>query len=83
MLSHLEVDNEDEGVVVLDFLHGGFSGERIANDGISVHAIAVRHALPNNEKKKRKRKRRRRRGRRRGNHINYNNSFNYISIYKF
>ena len=45
-LSHLEVDDEDEGVVIFNLLHGGLSRQRIANDGISIHAISVRRALP-------------------------------------
>jgi len=38
----LKIDDEDEGVVVLDLLHGGFGGERVADDRIGVHAISVR-----------------------------------------
>ena len=45
-LSYLEVDDEDEGVVIFNLLHGGLSRQRIANDGISIHAISVRRALP-------------------------------------
>merc|ERR1711911_563456 len=41
----LEVDDEDEGVVIFNLLHGGLSRQRIANDGISVHAISVGRAL--------------------------------------
>jgi len=41
----LKIDDEDEGVVVLDLLHGGFGGERITDDGVGVHAIAVRRRI--------------------------------------
>ena len=47
---YLEVDDENEGVVVLNFLHRRLSREGIADDRIGVHAISVGRALPVKEK---------------------------------
>jgi len=41
----LEVDDENEGVVILNFLHRRLSREGIADDRIGVHAISFRRAL--------------------------------------
>lgn len=41
VLVGLDVDNEGQGVVLLNLLHGGLSVERVANDAVLVHARKV------------------------------------------
>ena len=38
MLVSLDVDDENESVVVFDFLHRGFSGQRVLDDVVSIHS---------------------------------------------
>ena len=39
MLVGLDVTDEDEGVVVLNLLHGRLSGERVLDDVVGVHPV--------------------------------------------
>ena len=39
MFVSFDVADEDKGVVVLDLLHGGLSGEGVLDDVVSVHPV--------------------------------------------
>ena len=39
MLVGLDVADEDQGVVVLDLLHGRLGGERVLDDVVSIHPV--------------------------------------------
>ena len=39
MFVSFDVTDEDEGVVVLDLLHGRLSGERVLDDVVGVHPV--------------------------------------------
>jgi hypothetical protein len=41
----LDVDNEDEGVVLLNLLHGGLGVERVDNDLVLIHAVGMGNRL--------------------------------------
>ena len=41
VLVGLDVTNEDQGVVVLNLLHGGLSGQRVLDYGVSIHLIPL------------------------------------------
>ena len=42
---YLNVADEDEGVVVLNLLHGGLSGEGMLDDVVGIHAVPARGGL--------------------------------------
>lgn len=46
ILVGLQVSQEDEGVVVFNLLHGGFSGQWVLDDVLSNHAIPGWNSLP-------------------------------------
>ena len=46
VLVGLDVADEDQGVVVLDLLHGRLSGQRVLDDGVSIHLIPLGGRLP-------------------------------------
>lgn len=46
MLVCLDVTDEDEGVVILDLLHGRLGGERVLDDVVGVHLVPARCGLP-------------------------------------
>ena len=39
VLVGLDVADEDQGVVILDLLHGGLGGERVLDDVVGVHPV--------------------------------------------
>jgi len=41
-----QVCEEDQGVVVLDLLHGRLGGQRVLDDVVGVHAVPGGHRLP-------------------------------------
>merc|ERR1719213_1386841 len=46
MLVGLNVADEHQSVVVLDLLHGRLSGQRVLDDGVSIHLIPLGGRLP-------------------------------------
>ena len=45
VLVGLDVTDEDQGVVVLDLLHGGLGGQRVLDDGVGVHLVPLGDGL--------------------------------------
>lgn len=46
MLVGLNVADEHQSVVVLNLLHGGLSGQRVLDDGVSIHLIPLGSGFP-------------------------------------
>merc|ERR1719479_331908 len=45
VLVGLDVTDEDQGVVVLNLLHGGLSGQRVLDDGVGIHLVPLGSGL--------------------------------------
>merc|ERR1712064_117476 len=45
VLVGLDVTDEDKGVVLLNLLHGGLSGQRVLDDGVGIHLVPLGSGL--------------------------------------